>query len=161
MNGNSRIMTNGNSRITTTRREFMAASALAVCSLASIKAFAQGTTAANSSPYVDLGYPTRVHWGETHLHTSFSPDAGLVGDRLGPDEAYRFARGEQLRSSSGQLVRLERPYDWLVVSDHAEYLGLPQAFTDPNSPILNTPSGKKWAEALKQGVRRATSRLLS
>ena len=84
--------------------------------------------AQNYSPYADRRYPARVYWGEQHLHTNCSPDAGLVGDRHGPDDAFRFARGEQLRSSSGQLVRLERPYDWLVVSDHAEYYGLPQAF---------------------------------
>lgn len=72
----------------------------------------------NYSPYADRPYPTRVYWGDQHLHTSHSPDAGLVGNRLGPEEAFRFAQGEQLRSSSGQLVRLERPYDWLVVSDH-------------------------------------------
>ncbi|MCI0457125.1 MAG: DUF3604 domain-containing protein [Gemmataceae bacterium] len=105
----------------------------------------------NYSPYADRRYPTRVYWGDQHLHTSFSPDAGLVGDRHGPDDAYRFARGEQLRSSTGQLVQLNRPYDWLVVSDHAEYLGLPQAFVEGNPDILKTASGKKWAEALKKG----------
>src|SRR6476660_1452127 len=77
----------------------------------------------NYSPYVDWGYPVRVYWGETHLHTSISPDAGLVGDQLGPEEAFRLARGEQLKSSTGQLVKLEHPYDWMVVSDHAEYMG--------------------------------------
>ena len=105
----------------------------------------------NYSPYVDERYATQVFWGDQHQHTSFSPDAGLVGDRLGPDDAYRFARGEQLRSSTGQLVQLERPYDWLVVSDHAEYLGLPQAFLDGDPAILKTESGKKWAAALKKG----------
>ena len=80
-----------------------------------------------------------------------SPDAGLVGDRLGPDDAFRFARGEQLRSSTGQLVQLERPYDWLVVSDHAEYLGFPRRLQAMDPDILKTESGKKWAEALKKG----------
>jgi uncharacterized protein DUF3604 len=105
----------------------------------------------NYSPYADRRYPIRVYWGETHLHTSISPDAGLVGDRLGPDDAFRLARGEQVKSSTGQLVRLERPYDWMVVSDHAEYMGLPQAFKEHDPDILKTDSGKKWAAALKQG----------
>ncbi len=105
----------------------------------------------NYSPYADRRFPTRVYWGDQHLHTSFSPDAGLVGDRHGPDDAYRFARGEQLRSSSGQLVQLDRPYDWLVVSDHAEYLGLPQAFAEKLPDIMKTATGKKWAAALKKG----------
>ena len=105
----------------------------------------------NYSPYVDRGYPVNVYWGDQHLHTSFSSDAGLVGDRLGPDEAFRFARGEQLRSSTGQLARLERPYDWLVVSDHAEYIGLSSAFANADPAILDTPTGKRWAEGFKHG----------
>lgn len=103
------------------------------------------------SPYVDLRYPTHIYWGETHLHTAYSPDAGLVGTRLDPDEAFRFARGEELKSSTGQPVRLERPFDWMVVSDHSEYLGLPQALAEENPVIMNTESGKRWAAALKQG----------
>src|SRR5262249_48056581 len=109
----------------------------------------------NYSPYADRRYPTRVYWGDQHLHTSCSPDAGLVGDRLGPDDAYRFARGEQLRSSTGQPVQLERPYDWLVVSDHAEYLGLPQAFAESNPDIMKSATARKYAEDLKKGGKVA------
>ena len=58
------------------------------------------------SPYVDR---TRVFWGDTHHHTSNSPDAGLVGNTIGPDMAYRFARGEEVTSSSGLRVQLIRP----------------------------------------------------
>jgi hypothetical protein len=127
-----------------------AATVLAVGWIA-IGAAAQEKKAINYSPYAARTYATRVYWGDQHLHTSFSPDAGLVGNRLSPDDAFRFARGEALRSSSGQPVQLERPYDWLVVSDHAEYLGLPEAFAAGNPAILATASGKKWAEALKKG----------
>jgi Protein of unknown function (DUF3604) len=105
----------------------------------------------NYSPYADRRYPTRVYWGDQHLHTSSSADAGLVGDRLGPDDAFRFARGEQLRSSTGQLVQLERPYDWLVVSDHAEYIGLSGAFADGDPAVLQNPKGRRWAEDFKKG----------
>jgi len=108
-------------------------------------------TPQNYSPYVGQRYPISVYWGETHLHTSISPDAGPVGDRLGPEDAFRLARGEQIKSSSGQLVRLERPYDWMVVSGHSEYMGLPQAFKEHDPDILKTDSCKKWAAALKQG----------
>jgi len=113
----------------------------------SMRSYASG----HYSPYADPHYPTRVYWGETHLHTSFSPDAGLVGDHLDPDAALRVARGEQIQSSTGQPVRLEAPYDWVVISDHSEYMGLPQAFKENNEEILKTASGKKWAAALKQG----------
>src|SRR6185369_14316981 len=115
-------------------------------------ATAQEPQPKNYSPYANRKYATQVYWGDQHQHTSFSPDAGLVGDRLSPDDAYRFARGEQLRSCSGQLVQLERPYDWLVVADHAEYVGLPQAFLQGADPdILKTATGKKWSEAIKKG----------
>jgi hypothetical protein len=108
----------------------------------------------NYSPYADWRYPTRVYWGDQHLHTSHSPDAGLVGDRLTPKDAFSFARGEQVRSSTGQLVRLERPYDWLVVSDHAEYMGLPQAFQKRDRAIMKTKSGASWGEALTEGGQK-------
>ncbi len=109
----------------------------------------------NYSPYVDRRYPTQVFWGDQHLHTSLSADAGLVGNRLGPDDAFRFARGEQLRSSTGQLVQIERPYDWLVVSDHATYFGLPQALANADPAIIATPNGKRWAAAFKAGGKAA------
>ena len=98
-----------------------------------------------------------VYWGDQHLHTSFSADAGLVGDRLGPDDAFRFARGEQLRSSTGQLAQLERPYDWLVVSDHAEYIGLSQAFADGDPAILDTPRARGGPKPSRKAARPATT----
>jgi hypothetical protein len=67
--------------------------------------------AKNYSPYVDRIHATSVYWGDQHLHTSFSSDAGMLGDRLGPDDAFRFARGEQLRSSTGWLSRI-MPNTW-------------------------------------------------
>ena len=76
------------------------------------------------SPYLYQSYPNRVFFGDTHLHTSFSTDAGMVGDTLGPEEALRFARGEKVISSTGVPARLIRPLDFLVISDHAENLGL-------------------------------------
>ena len=76
------------------------------------------------SPYVGQSHPDRVYWGDSHLHTSYSWDAGLVGNTLGPDEAYRFAKGQQIIASSGQPVKLVRPLDWLVVADHSESLGV-------------------------------------
>ncbi len=53
------------------------------------------------SPYPEQNFPNRVFFGDTHLHTSYSTDAGMIGNTLGPDEAYRFARGETVTSSTG------------------------------------------------------------
>ncbi len=70
--------------------------------------------------------PTHLYWGETHLHTRYSSDAFLNGNySVGPDEAYRFAKGERIpHPYHGELVGLARPLDFLVVSDHAEALGV-------------------------------------
>ena len=72
------------------------------------------------SPYADRHFPERVYWGDTHLHTAISLDAGAAGCRLGPRDAYRFAKGEQIMASSGQPVKLSRPLDFLVVTDHSD-----------------------------------------
>ena len=76
------------------------------------------------SPYAGRNFPTRPLFGDTHLHTGLSFDAGIFGCRLGPADAYRFARGEEVTASSGQRVKLSRPLDWLVVADHSDNMGL-------------------------------------
>jgi len=75
------------------------------------------------SPYAGRNYPTRPLFGDTHLHTAASFDAGAFGARLGPGDAYRFARGEEITSNSGQPVKLSRPLDFLVVTDHSDNMG--------------------------------------
>src|ERR1035441_5392602 len=75
------------------------------------------------SPYAGRNFPTRPFFGDTHLHTSFSMDAGAFGARLGPKDAYRFAKGEEVIASSGQRAKLSRPLDFLVVSDHSDGMG--------------------------------------
>jgi hypothetical protein len=76
------------------------------------------------SPYAQRNFPSRVYWGETHLHTGLSLDAGLFGNILGPEDAYRFARGEEIKSSTGLPVKLGRPLDWMAVTDHTDAMGL-------------------------------------
>jgi len=72
--------------------------------------------AAIYSPFVDRDYPDRVLFGDTHFHTNLSFDAGLVGTSLDVDAGYRFARGETVRSNTGQPVQLIRPLDFLVIT---------------------------------------------
>jgi hypothetical protein len=105
----------------------------------------------NYSPYLDQNFPTRVFWGDTHLHTSYSTDAGMVGNRLGPDEAYRFAMGQEVTSSSGQRVRLARPLDFLVIADHSENLGLAPMIATSDPILLKSPVGKLWHDMVKAG----------
>ena len=103
------------------------------------------------SPYLNQGFPQRVFWGDTHNHTSFSTDAGMIGNRLGPDEAYRFARGEIVTASNGVRARLQRPLDFLVIADHAENLGLAPMIAEKNPDLLKIAFGKKIANLVYNG----------
>ena len=106
------------------------------------------------SPYVDQHFPNRVFWGDTHCHTSFSFDAGFL-TTLGPDVAYRFARGEEVTSTTGVRAKLQRPLDFLVVSDHAEFIGLPDMLREGNPDLLATEVGKRWHTMIQAGGREA------
>jgi Protein of unknown function (DUF3604) len=106
---------------------------------------------AEYSPYLDRGYPDRVYFGDTHLHTSYSTDAGMMGCRLGPEEAYRFARGEEITSSTGVRARLQRPLDFLVVADHSENLGLAPMIAESNPDLLKTEWGRMVHDLVKSG----------
>jgi hypothetical protein len=103
------------------------------------------------SPYLTRSFPDRVYFGDTHLHTSYSTDAGMFGTRLGPEEAYRFARGEEVISNTGLRARLQRPLDFLVISDHAENLGLATLIEESNADLLRTSFGKTVSHLVKSG----------
>ena len=103
------------------------------------------------SPYAGRNFPSRPLFGDTHLHTSLSLDAGAAGARLLPADAYRFARGEEVTSSTGQQVKLSRPLDFLVVADHSDNMGFfPRLFSgDPD--YLKVPQGKAWYDMINSG----------
>ena len=103
------------------------------------------------SPYTDEYFPTKAYFGDTHLHTSWSTDAGLAGASLGPDEAYRVARGEVVKSHTGLNVRLIRPLDFIVVADHAENLGLADFIWRSDPVLLANPTGKRWYDMYQAG----------
>jgi len=103
------------------------------------------------SPYPDKTFPNRVFFGDTHLHTSYSTDAGMIGNTLGPEEAFRFARGEQVTSSTGLPAKLGRPLDFLVVADHAENFGLAPAIAESNPELLKSEWGRKVYDFVKAG----------
>lgn len=112
------------------------------------------------SPYAGRNFPTQVFWGDTHLHTGMSMDAGAFGARLGPEDAYRFARGEELTSSTGLKVKLDRPLDFLVVADHSDNMGFFPRLYEGDHDFLADPTGKKWYDMIQaggqEGVKAAT-----
>ena len=103
------------------------------------------------SPYVGRTFPTRVYWGDTHLHTDLSFDAGAAGCRLGPSDAYRLAKGEEVTASSGQRVKLSRPLDFLVVADHSDNMGFFPDFLAGKPELLADPQGRKWYDMIQTG----------
>ena len=103
------------------------------------------------SPYAGRNFATQVYWGDTHLHTGMSMDAGAFGARLNPDDAHRFARGEELTSSTGLPVRLDRPLDFLVVADHSDNMGFfPRLFAGDRD-MLADPTGRRWYDMIQAG----------
>ena len=107
------------------------------------------------SPYANRAYPDQVFFGDTHLHTNLSPDAGLIGTTLDVHAAYRFARGETVVSNTGQRVQLLRPLDFLVVTDHAEYIGLAPMIRDGDPLLLADEHGRWLYERFNAGPEGA------
>lgn len=118
------------------------------------KSDAAATAAADSGAYLpdpDRKYPTRVLWGDQHVHTAWSADAGLAGATLGPEEAVRFARGEEVTSSTGQKAKLHRALDWVAVTDHSDGMGTINELNDGNAEFLADPTGKRWYDMMQKG----------
>lgn len=103
------------------------------------------------SPYANRAFPTRPFFGDTHLHTAFSMDAGAFGARLTPRDAYRFARGEQVTSNTGIPVRLSRPLDFLVVADHSDNMGFFPDLMAGKASLLADPTGRRWYQMIRDG----------
>jgi hypothetical protein len=113
-------------------------------------------TTSSSGPYeckdcvpqtCDAYDPLRVPlFGDTHAHTVLSYDANVRGTRLGHQDAYRFARGEAIgiqpydaEGNALRTIQRDRPLDWVVITDHAEYLGTVANCTDPSQPGYDHP----------------------
>ncbi len=90
-----------------------------------------------------------MYWGDTHLHTALSLDAGLFGNTLGHEEAYRFARGEEVTSATGLPVKLSRPLDWLVITDHSDMMGFAPDVQRGAPNVLAEAKGREWNEGFR------------
>lgn len=97
------------------------------------------------------GYPTQVYFGDTHLHTSLSMDAGAFGNRLGMDEAYQFARGDEITSTTGIKTKLQQPLDFLVVADHSDGMGFFPDLMDEKEHVMKYDESKKWKKMIDDG----------
>jgi len=109
------------------------------------------------SPYAGRNFPSRPLWGEIHLHTSWSPDAIAAGTRVGPDEALQYAKGAEITSSTGEKVKLSRPYDFMMVADHSDSLGVMSGVLAGDPQLLADPTLKKWNKGMNAGGEAATA----
>ena len=107
------------------------------------------------SPYAQRSFPSHVYWGDTHLHTSNSPDASLFGNNLPLEDAYRASRGEEVVSATGLPFKLGRPLDWIVIADHAEFMGFGPDVRKGAPNILAEPKGREWFEGMQKGGQAA------
>jgi len=110
----------------------------------------EGIGQSDYSPYAAREFPTQVFWGDTHLHTAVSVDAGTM-NRVGQEDAFRFARGEEVTTTHGLRAKLSRPLDFLVLTDHAEMYGLMPQLLAGDPDILATEKGKRWYDMLMTG----------
>jgi hypothetical protein len=115
---------------------------------------------AGYSPYAGRRYPERPLFGDEHVHTSWSGDAGMGGTTLGPEQALRFARGEEVVSTSGQPVRLSRPLDWIAVTDHSDGMGTIAMIRDGNPEMMADPTLKRWHDMMARGGADAQAAMM-
>jgi hypothetical protein len=112
------------------------------------------------SPYAGRNYPQRPLFGDEHVHTAWSVDAGGFGTTLGPEEATRFARGEQVVSTSGQPVRLGQPLDWVAITDHSDGMGVITEIKNGNPEMMADPTLKKWHDMFAAGPVQAKTAVM-
>jgi Protein of unknown function (DUF3604) len=103
----------------------------------------QGARAASNEGRPEPNPERNAYFGETHVHTSWSLDAWLGGDRLtGPGDAYKYFKGQPIKHPLGYEVKIDTPLDWAGVTDHSEYVGVTKLANDPNSPISKLPAAQ-------------------
>lgn len=110
------------------------------------------------APLPELDSPTierRAWFGETHVHTGYSVDASILNVTSTPDDAYRYAKGEEIQGIGELRIQSSRPIDFMAVTDHAEYLGVIRLMSDPTHPLSQLPLSKQMVSSDKDVVAAA------
>ena len=102
-------------------------------------------------PDINDIHPTNVYWGDTHVHTILSMDAGAMGTLTSPEHAYRFARGEEIKSTSGKLARLSEPLDFIALADHSDAMGTVAEIINGNPFFGVDTTVRRWQEMISEG----------
>src|SRR6516225_1432905 len=84
-----------------------------------------------------------AYFGETHIHTSWSVDAWVMGNRItGPDEAFKYAQGQVIKHPLGFDIKIDTPLDFMGVTDHSEYVGITKQANTPGSYVSQLPEAQ-------------------
>jgi hypothetical protein len=113
-----------------------------------LAALPAGPAGAGKNPFRD------AYFGETHVHTGWSFDAYIFGNRTGPADAYTYALGKPIKHPEGYTIQLKRPLDWLAVTDHSEYAGTVPLANDPASAISKLPIAQKLKVSSKDDIQK-------
>jgi hypothetical protein len=116
-----------------------------------------GATGQNATTVQHTTVPRNAYFGDTHVHTGWSADAGMDGAITTPEDAYRFALGEEVTSNTGLPAKLERPYDWFLVSDHSDGMGVINEIIAGNAEMMEDETLAGWREALTSGDEEAAA----
>ncbi|MEE1877955.1 DUF3604 domain-containing protein [Altererythrobacter litoralis] len=148
-------------------RKFLAAGLLGVATLALVSCDAAIDEAQKGTGEgtIDLAeFPDRPYWGDTHLHTNNSIDAFGFGVRLGPEDALKFAMGEEVTSTTGIKAKLSRPLDFLVISDHSDGLGATKRLYDAPRMLISDETMRRWHDMMHESPeqsQRAVAELIN
>lgn len=107
------------------------------------------TPAPAKAAVAESAFPERAYFGDTHVHTGWSADAGMDGAITSPEDAMRFARGEEVKSNSGPMAKLARPYDWIAVTDHSDGMGTVSEIVAENPEMMVNPTIARWSNLLR------------
>ena len=104
---------------------------------------AGGTAPAQTEERVEKNPDRNAYFGEEHIHTSWSVDAWLMGNRLtGPDDALKYAQGQTIKHPLGYDIKIDTPMDFMGVTDHSEYVGVTKEANTPGSALSKLPEAQ-------------------
>ncbi len=84
-----------------------------------------------------------AYFGEEHIHTSWSVDAWVMGNRItGPDDALKYAQGQTIKHPMGYDIKIDTPMDFMGVTDHSEYVGVTKQANIPGSAVSKIPEAQ-------------------
>jgi len=137
----------------------LAATVVAACSRPEPATPDAASADAGAVAHTDI--PREAYFGDTHVHTGWSADAGMDGAITSPEDAYRFALGQEVTSNTGQKAKLHRPYDWFMVTDHSDGMGTINEIVAGNPELMTDPMLAGWRDALNSGDEARASKAKS